>query len=211
MKPGLFTNFPSKVEKEKTRSQSISNLKVLKLKQIKPNPNLNKINNLSRIYAQDHSTLTKNMIESFSPSNSKIYDLHTAGKTLTTTKKSNSRLYVSAKSDVPIKKNVYNKRSPIASSRTKQSNAGVPAICIEESLSTTINSSIVHGNAKGGKPKQQRFCRFLSTSTLDKLSKDQSIISNDSAGAEFRAKVVGLFEKFKSNHFGILKQFEVSK
>ena len=195
MKPGLFTNFTSKVEKEKTRSQSISNLKVLKLKQIKPNPNLNKINNLSRIYSQDHSTLTKNMIESFSPSNSKIYDSST-GKTLTTTKKSNSRLYVSAKSDVPIKKNVYKKRSPVASSRTKQSNAGVPAICIEESLSTTINSSIVLGNAAGCKPKQQRFCRFLSTSTLDKLSKDQSVISNDSPGSEFRARVVGLFEKF---------------
>ena len=210
MKSSLFTNFPSKDEKEKTRSKSISSLKALKLKQIKPNPNLNKINNLSRIYAQDHSALTKNMIESFSPSNSKIYELNTAGKTLSTAKKSNPRLYVSAKSEMSIKKNVYKKRSPIASSRTKQTNAGVPTICVEESLSTTINSSIIHGNAPGCKPKQ-RFCRFLSTSTLDKFSKDQSVISNDSAGGEFRTRVVGLFEKFKSNHLEILKQFEFSK
>jgi hypothetical protein len=46
---------------------------------------------------------------------------------------------------------------------------------------------------------------------LDKFSKDQSVISNDSAGGEFRTRVVGLFEKFKSNHLEILKQFEFSK
>jgi hypothetical protein len=209
MKSSLFTNFTSKDEKEKTRSKSISSLKSLKLKQIKPNPNIKKINNLSRIYAQDHSTLTKNMIESFSPSNIKTFEPFSGGKILTI-KKSNPRLYVSAKSEMSMKKNVYKKRSPIASSRNKQSDPGIPVICIEESLSTTINSSVLHGSSAGNKQKQ-RFCRFLSTSTIDKLSKDQSVVSNESSREDFRTRVTELFEKFKSNHFEILGSFKCSK
>lgn len=210
MKTGLFSNFTSNDDKDKGRSKSISSLKSLKLKTIKPNPNLNKVSNLSRIYAQDHSSLTKNMIEAYSPSNSKIHEMSTVGKVLTS-KKSNPRMYISAKSEIAVKKNIYKKRSPIASSRTKQKNADIPNICIEESLSTTINSSIINGTAGFAKPtnnQKHRFCRFLSTSTLDKLSKDQSIGSIESSGEGFKTKVSSLFERFKTIHFEILGKYK---
>ena len=210
MKTGLFSNFTSNENKEKGRSQSISSLKSLKLKTIKPNPNLNKVSNLSRIYAQDLSSLTKNMIEAYSPSNSKIHETSTVGKVLIT-KKSNPRMYISAKSEMTVKKNVYKKRSPVASSRTKHKNPEIPNICIEESLSTTINSSILNGTIGFAKPnstQKHRFCRFLSTSTLDKLSKDQSIGSIESPGDEFKTKVASLFERFKSTHNEILGKYK---
>lgn len=210
MKPGLFTNFASKDDKEKTRSKSISSLKSLKLKQIKPNPNLNKVSNLSRIYANDHTSLTKNLIETFSPSNSKVHDVYTAGKVLTS-KKSNSKVFISAKSELTVKKNIYKKRSPIASSRTKHKNSDIPNINIEESLSTTINSSNFNGATGFGlahSRQKPKFCRFLSTSTLEKLSKDQSVGSIESFGGDFKSKVSSLFERFKTSHYEILGKYK---
>lgn len=211
MNSTLFGNFSSKEERQKIRSKSIAMLKSTKAKTLNPQCLNPKTNIISRIYTQEAlpGLLSKNLIESISPKYLNLSKLNNTTK-VEKLQKTPQRSFVSAKSDAIIKKNVYKKRSIIASARKKGLIDDNPSICIEEPSCSTLITNYTVATCKSAvcNDSSKYRSKFLSTSQLDNPSNNHSFHSQDSVKSEFKSKLLIIFTNFKNTHLEILKKYK---
>lgn len=213
MKLSLFGNFGSKEQKPNTRSKSIVMLKSTKSKAMSlPHQNL-KANVLTRIYAQEASPgkLSKNLIESISPKHLNMSKLSTTTK-VERPQKNPQRSFISAKSDILIKKDLYKQKSLIMSNRKKGLMANHHLISIENPSLTKLHTFYTSASCKSAVCNESSVnqSKFLSTSQIENPSNNMSFHTDESAYTEFKTKLVSIFTNFKNSHIEILKKYSKS-